>query len=209
MDRNCYTLFITIIFFGLFAATYTKAANHTITATDFQFTPDTMTIAAGDTITWLWEAGIHTTTANGIPAGAAQWNALLDSAHTSFSYVATVPGVYHYISVPDLPAMTGTFTIPGAVVGIADAILSPFDFNLVSNLVHGEVVITCTMHSTTSVEVALYNISGMRLQTFLKETMPAGNYHDSFSINATLPAGMYFVRMQVGAMAVTRRLVIQ
>jgi len=43
----------------------------------------------------------------------------------------------------------------------------------------------------------------------LKETMPAGNYHDSFSISAILPAGMYFVRMQSGAMAVTRRLVIQ
>ena len=209
MDRNCYTLFITIIFFGLFAATYTKAANHTITATDFQFTPDTMTIAAGDTITWLWEAGIHTTTANGIPAGAAQWNALLDSAHTSFSYVATVPGVYHYISVPDLPAMTGTFTIPGAVVGIADVNLSPFIFDLVSNLVSNEFAISYTMYSTASVEVALYNISGMHLQTFMKETVPAGKHQAAFSLSETYPAGMYFVRMQTGAMAVTRRLVIQ
>jgi plastocyanin len=208
MKRTLYSLLPFVIFL-LFASSFAKAVTHTITAADFQFTPDTMTIAAGDTVTWLWEGGIHTTTANGIPAGAAQWNALLDSAHTGFSYVATVPGVYHYISVPDLPTMTGTFTIPGAVVGIAETYLSPFTFDLVSNLVHSEVAITYTMHSTTSVEVALYNISGMRLQTFLKETMPAGNYHDSFSITATLPAGMYLVRMQGGAMAVTRRLVIQ
>lgn len=206
--KNIYGLFL-IFAVVVFASSFTKAATHTITVADFQFTPDTMTIEPGDTITWQWINGIHTTTSNGIPSGAAPWNALLDSMHTSFTYIASVPGTYHYISVPDLPAMTGTFTIPGAEVGIDEVALSPVSFDLVSNLVHDEVFISYTVLANTSIDVALYNISGVRLQTLLHEKVAVGKYQSSFYFNQTFPAGMYFIRMQSGSSFITKRMMIQ
>ncbi|MEO6166700.1 MAG: T9SS type A sorting domain-containing protein [Chitinophagales bacterium] len=208
MKKNLYQLMLVIAVF-LFTSSFTKATTHTITVADFQFTPDTMTIEPGDTITWLWVNGLHTTTSNGIPSGAAPWNSLLDSMHTSFTYIATEPGTYHYISVPDLPAMTGTFTIPGAEVGIDDVALSPVTFDLVSNLVHNEVAITYTVRTNTSIDVALYNISGVRLETLLQEKATVGKYQSSFYLQQTFPTGMYFIRMQSGSIAVTRRMVVQ
>ncbi|HUM48310.1 MAG TPA: T9SS type A sorting domain-containing protein [Chitinophagales bacterium] len=206
--KNIYCLFL-IFAVVVFASFFTQAATHTITVADFQFTPDTMTIEPGDTITWQWINGIHTTTSNGIPSGAAPWNALLDSMHTSFTYIATEPGTYHYISVPDLPSMTGTFTIPGAEVGIDEVALSPVTFDLVSNLVHDQVFISYTVHTNAIMDLALYNISGMRLQTLLHEKATVGKYQSSFYLQETFPAGMYFIRMQSGSSFTTKRMMIQ
>lgn len=206
--KNIYCLIFIFVVVAL-VPSLTKAATHTITVADFQFTPDTMTIEPGDTITWQWINGIHTTTSNGIPSGAAPWSALLDSMHTSFTYIAIVPGTYHYISVPDLPSMTGTFTIPGAEVGIDEVALSPVTFDLVSNLVHDEVTINYTVHTNSAIDIALYNISGMRLQTFLHIKVTTGKYQSSFLLQEAFPPGMYFIRMQSGSFAVTRKVMIQ
>ncbi|MBK9731657.1 MAG: T9SS type A sorting domain-containing protein [Chitinophagaceae bacterium] len=208
MKKYFYNL-LCLLTFATIIPSVATATTHIITVTNFQFSPDTLTVAGGDTITWQWESGFHTTTANGIPEGAEQWNELLDSMHTSFTYIATVPGTYHYISVPDLPSMTGTFTIPGAEVGIDDVALSLVSFDLVSNLVHDEVFISYTVLANTSIDVALYNISGVRLQTLLHEKVTVGKYQSSFYFNQTFPAGMYFIRMQSGSSFTTRRMMIQ
>src|SRR5207245_11066687 len=49
------------------------AADHQVTVADFQFTPRIVNANVSDTISWVWQNGMHTTTAVSIPAGARRW----------------------------------------------------------------------------------------------------------------------------------------
>src|SRR5215831_13277762 len=74
----------------------TWAADHRVRVADFQFTPSTVNAVVGDTITWRWQNGMHTTTSINIPSGAMPWNAPIDSTHTRFRIRLTVAGTYNY-----------------------------------------------------------------------------------------------------------------
>lgn len=69
-------------------------------------------INIGDTIRWEWDNGFHTTTSTTIPAGAASWDEPIDAGNTSFIYVPTVGGTYHYTCLPHSSmGMDGSFTV--------------------------------------------------------------------------------------------------
>ncbi len=74
------------------------AADHPITVANFQFTPSTVNAVVGDTITWTWVSGMHTTSTNSahIPVGARPWNKPMDVSHTRFRMTVTVAGTYNY-----------------------------------------------------------------------------------------------------------------
>ncbi|MEP7128664.1 MAG: T9SS type A sorting domain-containing protein [Chitinophagales bacterium] len=207
MKKYFYNLFCLLSFITLISS-FATATTHIITVTDFQFSPDTMTVASGDTVTWQWQSGFHTTTANGIPEGAEQWNELLDSLHTSFTYVVTVAGTYHYISVPDLPTMTGTFTLPG-LVGIDPLNNSLFTFAIEGNLVQNQINISYSSAINVQTDIALYNLSGIRLQTLLHENIPTGKHENIFALLEDFPVGMYLVIMRAENVFLTRKIVIQ
>ena len=73
-----------------------SAADHQVRVSDFRFNPKNVNAVAGDTITWKWQNGMHTTTSTNIPAGATPWNASIDSTHTQFRIRLTVAGTYNY-----------------------------------------------------------------------------------------------------------------
>ena len=73
-----------------------SAADHQVRVSDFRFNPKNVNAVAGDTITWKWQNGMHTTTSTNIPAGATPWNAPIDSTHTQFRIRLTVAGTYNY-----------------------------------------------------------------------------------------------------------------
>ena len=92
------------------------ATVYSITVANFQFSPSTVNASVGDTITWLWSSGSHTTTCdptsqgsgNSLPAGAATWSSSINSGSKTFSYKLTVAGTYHYWCIPHSPNMAGT-----------------------------------------------------------------------------------------------------
>src|SRR5213079_2933671 len=59
-----------------------SAADHRVRVTDFRFGPKTVNAVVGDTISWVWQNGMHTTTSVSVPAGAMPWNAPMDISHT-------------------------------------------------------------------------------------------------------------------------------
>jgi len=67
----------------------------------------------GDTVTWQWVSGSHTTTCNGtfpgtsLPPGAAAWNQPINTNSTTYSYVIAVDGEYDYVCTFHAPAMAG------------------------------------------------------------------------------------------------------
>lgn len=72
------------------------AADHPVTVSDFVFTPSTVNAVVGDTISWTWINGMHTTTSVNIPAGARRWNKPINVSRTRFRMRVTVAGTYSY-----------------------------------------------------------------------------------------------------------------
>ena len=98
-----------------------NATKYIITAEDFIFSPSAQNVQLGDTIRWEWLNGDHTTTSTIIPAGAAKWDAPLNSTNTFFEYIPTVFGTYNYkCSFHVSMGMIGTFTVrtPDGTPGI-------------------------------------------------------------------------------------------
>ncbi len=83
-----------------------------------------VTLSLGDTVVWIWDNGLHTTTSTTIPAGATPWDEVISSSSPSYMYVPTVPGIYNYKCIPhESMGMTGSFTVcsPPAVPAISPA----------------------------------------------------------------------------------------
>lgn len=100
-----------ILFFFLLASlSYitSRATVYTIEVSNYQFTPSTVDAIVGDTITWVWKMGNHTTTSTGVPIGALPWDAPINSTDTSFTYVLEISGTYQYWCNFHKPNMAGS-----------------------------------------------------------------------------------------------------
>lgn len=97
------------------------ATTHHVEIVDFAFSPATLTIAVGDTVTWTnADAVAHTATGAGFDSG------LLEQGE-SYSVTFTAPGTHDYLCTPH-PTMTGHIVVqaagpapsaPGAVPDVA------------------------------------------------------------------------------------------
>jgi plastocyanin len=64
---------------------------------DFHFTPESLDVAVGDTVTWLNQgASQHTTTSGEVGAPDGKWDSGVLSSGGSFMHVFTAAGNYHY-----------------------------------------------------------------------------------------------------------------
>jgi plastocyanin len=82
---------------------------------DFSFSPQNVAIAVGETVTWSWVGGFHTTT-NGAdsndPGAGSLWDVMLLPGSEPASYTFTAPGVYTYFCrFHDSLNMKGTITV--------------------------------------------------------------------------------------------------
>jgi len=86
-----------------------RGATHEVAIADFAFAPATLTITAGDTVTWTNEdAVVHTATS---VDGAFDSGDLAEGA--SYSLTFTTPGTYDYLCTPH-PSMTGRIVVVAA-----------------------------------------------------------------------------------------------
>ena len=94
------------------------SADHRVRVSDFRFGPRTVNAVVGDSITWRWQNGMHTTTSVNIPAGARPWNAPIDSTNTRFRTRLTEVGTYTYqCNFHVAQGMTGTIVVTAASPG--------------------------------------------------------------------------------------------
>jgi plastocyanin len=84
---------------------------------DFQFTPQQIQIAPGETVTWDFTSGGHTTTAVG--GQAEYWSSGADTrpAGTAYAHRFTRPGRFQYVCLPHRSFMKGTVTVGTDTVG--------------------------------------------------------------------------------------------
>jgi plastocyanin len=92
-----------------------SAADHRVAVSDFQFRPATVNAVVGDTVTWTWRNGMHTTTSTSIPQGARSWDAPIDSVNTRFRVKLRVAGTYQYqCTFHFFQGMVGTIVVSAA-----------------------------------------------------------------------------------------------
>jgi plastocyanin len=86
------------------------AADVTVDVTpDFTFAPKTEKVGVGDTVTWTFTSGGHSTTSN---AGQAlKWNSKILSKGQTFKETFTKPGKYQYYCIPHRDFMKGTIIV--------------------------------------------------------------------------------------------------
>lgn len=86
--------------------------DHAVEIIDFAFSPATLTITAGDTVTWTnGDPVVHTATST---TGAWDSGDLAQGESYTFSF--TEPGTYDYLCTPH-PSMTGRIVVLAAPAG--------------------------------------------------------------------------------------------
>jgi plastocyanin len=116
-DRWLAALMSVVAAAGLFLAGGAAApplragGTHTIEIVDFAFSPSTLTIVAGESVTWTnADQAIHTAT-----SGSGAFDSGDLDPGESFTFTFTTPGTYDYLCTPH-PSMTGSIVVRAATV---------------------------------------------------------------------------------------------
>ncbi len=174
-----------------------KAVKHIITQTNFSFSPSNLTgVHVGDTITWVWTGGSHTTTSSVIPAGAATWDSPLSSGNPTFTYIPQVEGEYEYVCTPhESMGMVGNFEVSSPATGLASYTgPSVTSFSLAPNPVcQDHCLLQINAREEGDITVKVFNMLGEELvRTGL--SIARGNNSSSLDLS-NLRQGVYFVQL--------------
>jgi len=153
--------------------TDTFATKHRISVQDYQFTPKyTPNVKLGDTIRWYWLNGMHTTTSDTIPPGAATWNHPIDINDTFFEYIPTVVGGYGYIcNIHYLSnGMAGGYTVI-STAGISNKNPEPA-FSIYPNPVFSNLFVRVESTDSYIRDLKIYDLSGIMIREVNFTTSP-------------------------------------
>jgi plastocyanin len=75
----------------------------------YAFAPKTQSIGVGDTVTWTFNDGGHTTTS--LPGQPDKWDSDIEDKGATYQKSFTKPGRYQYICIPHRDFMKGTIVV--------------------------------------------------------------------------------------------------
>ncbi len=187
-----------------------SATVRTIQVADFNFTPQSLSATVGDTISWVWSSGGHTTTSVGVPGGAATWDSPIDNTHNSFNYVITVAGTYNYqCSIHASMGMNGSFT--ASPIGIKSVSLNvPEKFTLYQNYpnpFNPSTNIRFDIPSKTIVRLRIYDITGRFVAELANESVQPGTYSADWDAS-NYASGVYFYKLETSDFVITKKLAL-
>jgi len=103
-----------------------------ITVTDFSFSPQDVTIAPGETVTWVFKKGFHTTT-NGLgdadPQAGSLWDEFVFAGQPTVSHTFATAGV-----VPYFCRFHESLNMKGTVTVVAPTATTPTSWGAVKTL---------------------------------------------------------------------------
>lgn len=189
--KKLYTL-ISLFLIGLLG----NATQWTVAVSNSQFTPATVNAVCGDTITWAWASGNHTTTSTTIPTCATAWNAPITSTSITYTLVVPCAGTYNYKCNPH--GFTGVINVTCAsgVTNISN------DFS--SSAFPSPFMSKFTIEFSSADLISLYNMVGEKIKTI---NVVQGQ--NKIEVNAAdLREGIYFYCIiKEGAVIETRKIV--
>jgi len=170
------------------------------------FTPSGFTASLGDTVTWIWQAGTHTTTSTMVPDGAASWNAPIDENNTSFSYVIMEDGTYNYQCNFHVQfGMTGRFTaiVPTGIIENENNFFLHVHLNS-----SDELKVEYNTPKNGMLNLRVYNIIGKEMKELVSSLQSAGLHESSYDLSG-LAKGIYLVKLSVGEMDLVKKIIVE
>ncbi len=155
------------------------------------YSPNSLTVATGDTIIWEGDFGFHPLSSTSVPAGAASFH---NGTGTVFNYVVTAPGIYNYQCDAHFSfGMTGTFTAILTDVKNNLTSLLPNEFRLYQNYpnpFNPSTLINYQLPFSGTVTIKIYDALGKEVETLVNDRRTAGYYSVEFNAGK-LSSGIY------------------
>lgn len=177
---------------------------------------DTAKIQVGESVSWTWVNGTHTTT-NGTgsddPQMGSLWNQPLDLTHPQFTYLFDTAGEYPFFCVfHDFLEMKGVVVVKSvAGVGSSTAALG-FTSGPRPNPSRAGIEFTFSLTAPGHVLAEVFDTRGRRVAEILDRDFVAGEHAGSWNGavagGARAGAGVYYLRLHLPAYQATRRIVL-
>jgi len=196
-----------LLWIFIHATITSKATTYTVNVSDNIFSPDNFTVVAGDTITWMWINGNHTTTSTVVPLGALPWNASINQNSQVFSYVPTMTGNYDYqCNFHYMMGMIGHFSVMGSA-GIEE-IQSGILLNVIKNPATNQLHVNLNTTEKGMYEMTLNDITGRVVKTLFSAQQSQGEHHYYYNV-ADLAKGMYLLKLSGAGTEVVKKVIIE
>jgi plastocyanin len=188
-----------------------QAAHVTVTIPGFLFSPDSVNILVGDTVTWTNTHSVpHTSTSN-----TGIWNSGTLTQGQSFTFVFSTVGHFPYHCAIHV-SMTGVVVVSQRtdINGNTGDVLLPSKIDLSSypNPFNAQTRISFNIPEAGLVNLTVYDIAGRSIRTLVNEYRPAGisavTWDGRNNNGEQLASGIYFVRMIAGGQSTTHRAVM-
>jgi len=210
MKKKIFSKALLIFLIVIAANTYSQVV-HTIVITDFEFTPNNLTVLVGDTVRWTYTTGAfaHNVKADdgsftsGVPA-LPPW---------TYNHVFTSAGNNPYYCEPH--GGPGGFGMSGVVVvqnpvSVSDDELIAEKFELMQNYpnpFNPSTNIEFRISDRVFVSLRVYNILGDEITTLINEEKQSGVYEAVFNASG-LASGMYLYKLHVGSFFETKKMIL-
>jgi plastocyanin len=172
------------------------------------FSPDTLAINAGDTVTFTI-GSYH----NAIEVSQTTYDANGSTSNVGFSVpygggsvIFNNAGTFYFVCVPHASIkMKGMITVTGTT---SVNTLTDMDFNVFPNPASENIKIVYSVASKTNVSIKLVDEAGKVVTTIVSETRTPGQWEDIYAINKSLKSGLYFLSLQYGAKSFNKKVTI-
>ncbi|MFB3907172.1 MAG: FlgD immunoglobulin-like domain containing protein [Candidatus Eisenbacteria bacterium] len=200
------------------AQTAVAAASHEVRVLNYEFVPDSLSIAVGDTVNWVWEQGSHTVT-SGVPCTPdGMFDTALNASSPIFTYVFDenspdrVPyfcrphcamGMRAVVRVERSPTGVGEGNAPSVRFAIVGAEPNPFG---------PSTLIRFDLPRSSLVQIDVIDASGRIVSTIASQEFAAGRqavaWDGTGSDGARVPSGIYYVRATMDGASAAEKLVV-
>jgi len=204
---------------ALLPAASARATIHVVNQAGLAFVPANLTIVGGDTVRWVWSAGIHTVTNGATPADpglASLFDAPLTTASRSFQFRFTTLGVVPYLCRPHstlgmvgvvtVRAPTGLDNTPSTVPVLFQNTPNPFNPNTLIDF-----VVPAT-GERVPVRLQVIDARGRVVRTLLSGELAPGRqsvvWDGREDSGRVVASGVYACRLNAGGQATMRTMTL-
>jgi plastocyanin len=199
MKKSSIILTLSAVLVILTIPTGVSAITHTVNfggSLGLTFSPSSFTATVGDTVKWIGDFTMHTTTSTSVPATAATWDhgATTSTTTSPFIYVIHVAGTYAYhCTLHYTSGMTGSFSASASAIRTEHTVHSPDNAIAMKTVsASGTTTILLNVPAATTMSVEVFNSSGKQKTIIANHRFETGAHQISLS---NFPKGVYFAKI--------------
>jgi plastocyanin len=181
---------------------------HVVNVDDDMFTPSTLTIEKGDTVSWHFiEEEIHTTTSGSNCTGDGTWNSDDMTANQTFDYRFGTTGTFPYFCIHHCSmGMTGTITVTEPTTGInsQNKLAGNTTLKNYPNPFNNITTFNFSAAKSGKAELQILSLDGRVVNT---QTVNVKAGQNSFPVTLDLPSGMYLVKLDMNGIISRSRII--